>query len=148
MESNRSGQGGTGSLEGFRETRVTQEPLVSFGQRKGSCGLHVQRIPPAVRLRSGEGHGQKQGDQVGSPTVIQVLWAGSLGPETQLESGWSRKAGPGGLPNELEVGCKSQRRVPEGPSISSLSRWKNSRWVWLHSDVAGLRCSLDILVEL
>lgn len=52
MESNRRpGQGGTGTSEGFIRSYVTREPLARFGQRRGCCGLHVNRVSPAVRLR-------------------------------------------------------------------------------------------------
>lgn len=48
---------GPGSHRGFEGASWDLGGPGAFGRREGLCGSHVHRIPPAVRLRLGEGQG-------------------------------------------------------------------------------------------
>ena len=59
-------------MEGFRDKWVTQETLWLTCARDSSSWAEIGAV--------GAGHRQKKGDQVGTPTVFQMLGGRQLGP--------------------------------------------------------------------
>lgn len=96
-------------MEGFRDKWVTQETLWLTCAKDSSSWAEIR----AVVGRAMDGSRKTRS---GLPQSSRCGGAGSLGPETRLGSGWSREAGPAGLPNKLDAGCESRRVQRDLPS--------------------------------